>query len=417
MIIMTSRFAYGAFALMIAIMLFYGCVTPNPVPPSNVTNGPTNSVVDGNNRFAMDMYSQLKNKSGNVFFSPFSISTALAMTYEGANGSTASEMSAVLHLPKNDAERKEGYATLIYKINNGGGKSELSTANALWLAKGQPLQVGYSQDVTRYYGGNITQLDFKSDSEGSRKLINSWVENKTHDRIKDLLPDGVITPFTKLVLTNAVYFKGEWVRQFNATFTEDADFHTGTLPTKKVQLMHSTDEFSYMENDKLQMLEMPYSGGNLSMLVLLPKNDDMGSLESSLSVDTLESWKKGMKEDRVEVYMPKFKFETRYMLGDTLQSMGMGQAFSDSADFSKMTGAKDLKINAVIHKAFVEVDEKGTEAAAATAVVMVATSAGPGHEPPPIPVFRADHPFIFIIQEKTTGDILFMGRVADPSAG
>jgi len=410
---------FGIIAFAMLALSISGCFAPPPPfnPGNNTVPGAAGTVAEGNNRFAMDMYSQLKNESGNVFLSPFSISTALAMTYEGANGSTASEMSSVLHLPQNDTERREGYATLIYKINNGGGKSELSTANALWLQKDRPLLGSYTQDVMQYYGGNTSLLDFRSDPEGSRSLINSWVENRTNDRIRNLIPEGLITPSTKLVLINAVYFKGEWVRQFNETDTEDGDFRTGILSSKKVRLMHSTDVFNYMENDKLQMLEMPYSGANLSMLVLLPKNDDMGSLESSLSVDNLESWKQSLEEQSVQVYMPKFKFEKSYMLGDTLQSMGMKQAFEDSADFSKMTGAKDLKIDVVVHKAFVEVDEKGTEAAAATAVIMGPTAAAPGHEPPPIPVFRADHPFIFIIQEKASGSILFMGRVSDPSAG
>jgi serpin B len=409
---------FGLLALIALTIVFAGCVSPQPAPGPghNATLDADNSVVQGNNRFAMDLYSQYKGKEGNVFFSPFSISTALAMTYEGADGKTADEMSSVLHLPVNDTVRREGFSALISVINKGDGKSVLRTANALWLQKDQPLLDSYLRNVRDNYGGEATSLDFKADPDGSRIHINDWVANQTEDKIKDLIPRGLITESTKLVLTNAVYFKGEWVRQFNETFTKEGDFRSAPGVVKKAMLMHAEDEFYYMENEELQMLEMPYSGGNLSMLILLPKGDGMGSLESSLTPENLQSWKQALGKETVQVYMPKFKFDTSYMLGDTLEGMGMQQAFSDSADFSGMTGAKDLKISEVVHKAFVEVDEKGTEDAAATAVIMVPTSIGPGTHAE-IPVFRADHPFIFIIQQKGSGNILFMGRVSDPTAG
>ncbi len=427
----TRNLAYGIIVLIVVAVFFSGClggpappvnpgdnVTPgnNFTPGNNVTYAGNGSVAEGNNHFATDLYSQLKGGEGNIFFSPFSISSALAMTYEGARGQTADEMSAVLHLEKNDSARRGGYAALFAAINRGNKSYELKTANDLWIQKDKPLLENYTQVVQTYYGGSANLMDFHSDPEGSRMAINGRVENQTEGKIQNLIPSGLITTDTRLVLTNAVYFKGEWARQFNTTFTKEEDFTLGSGAKNKVPMMHRTDSFNYSEVDGIQVLEMPYSGGDLSMLVLLPKSGELGQLENSLTPEKLEAWKAGMRTHEVEVYLPKFKFEAKYMLGDTLQNMGMRQAFSDSADFSGMTQAEGLKIDRVVHKAFVEVDEKGTAAAAATAVIMVPTMA-PGGEEPPTPVFRADHPFIFIIQEKGTGNILFMGRVADPTAG
>ena len=404
---------FGIIALIILVAFMPGCTAPQP-PVHNTTAGSVAAVVEGNNLFAMDLYSRYKGEPGNVFFSPFSVSSALAMTYEGANGQTAEEMASVLHLPQNDTLRRDGYYELISEMNGDNG-SVLRTANALWVQNDQPLLASYLQVVQDNYGGAATPLDFRNDAEGSRLLINSWVENKTEDRIQDLLAPGTITPGTKLVLTNAVYFKGSWATQFNSSLTSQDDFTTSPGTVENVSMMHSTDEYSYMENDQLQMLEIPYSG-NLSMLILLPRSEDPSALESSLNMDNLDAWKAGLQKQEVQVSIPKFKFETEYQMGDTLKDMGMAQAFSDSADFSLMTGSKGLKIDQVVHKAFVQVDENGTEAAAATAVVMVATAVEQNPQPS-MPVFRADHPFIFIIQQQDTGNILFMGRVSVPNAG
>ncbi len=404
---------FGIIALIILAASMPGCTSPLP-PVHNTTPGSIGAVVEGNNLFAMDLYSRYKGEQGNVFFSPFSISSALAMTYEGANGQTATEMASVLHLPQNGTLRRDGYYGLINEINGDRG-SVLRTANALWVQNDQPFLASYLQDVQDNYGGAATPLDFKNDPDGSRLQINSWVKGKTDDRIQDLLAPGMITPGTKLVLTNAVYFKGSWATQFNSSLTSQDDFTTSPGTVENVSMMHSTDEYSYMENSQLQMLEMPYSG-NLSMLILLPRSEDPSALESSLNLDNLDAWKAGLQLQEVRVSIPKFKFETEYQMSDTLKDMGMVQAFSDSADFSLMTGKKGLKIDQVVHKAFVQVDENGTEAAAATAVVMVGTAMEQNPQPS-TPVFRADHPFIFIIQQQDTGNILFMGRVSDPSVG
>jgi len=240
------------------------------------------------------------------------------------------------------------------------------------------------------------------------------VEENTGGRIKNLIPRGMLDRFTRLVITNAVYFKGEWVRQFNVKDTREEVFKVPGDRQSTVRMMRRTDEeamFNYGENGLLQILEMPYSGGDVSMLILLPKNGDMELLEKSLNAEKFSGWKSMMQNQRVNVFIPKFRFEKKYFMTETLSGMGMPLAFSPQADFSLMTGKKDLFISDVVHQAFVEVNEEGTEAAAATAVTMKLTAVMPEQ---PIPVFRADRPFIFIIQRNAGGDILFMGRVSSP---
>lgn len=390
---------------------------PEPKPKlSDIKN-----VVDANNQFAVDYYSKLKSKNNdNIFFSPFSISSAFAMTYEGAKGQTAEEMRSVFYFPEDSNLRRTEYATIFDEINKGDKKYKLSSANALWAQQDYQFSRDFFSDVEKYYGGKATNLDFNKDPEGSRVTINNWVENQTNDKIQDLIPMGAIQPMTKLVLTNAVYFKGEWVKQFNKNDTKEENFRTSNSGTVKAQMMQRTDDeaiFNYAENNNLQMLEMPYSGDELSILFLLPKNDNLTELESMLSTKNISDWKNDLEEQRVKVYIPKFKFETKYSMVDDLEAMGMSLAFSDFADFSGMTatGKKDLKIDQAIHQAFVEVNEEGTEAAAATAVAMVLRAAHGPLKEPKIPIFLADHSFIFLIQQKSTGNILFIGRVVNPN--
>ncbi len=386
---------------------------PEPKPePEDINN-----VIDANNRFALDYYFQLKEEnSGNIFLSPFSISSALAMTYEGAKGQTAEEMRTVFYFPLDDNLRRTGYAKTFNELNKEGKKYKLRTANALWAQIDYQFLTEYLDRVEKYYRGKATNLNFKKDPENSRITINNWVEDQTNNKIKDVIPQGMISSLTKLVLTNAIYFKGEWVRQFNTEDTRDENFRISKNDSVKVPMMQRTDEdarFNYAENNKLQILEMPYSGEELSMLILLPKNNDLTTLENLLSTKKLSEWKKNLENQRVKIFIPKFKFETKYFMADDLKEMGMPTAFRGlDADFSGMDGTKDLYISEVIHQAFVEVSEEGTEAAAATAVIM--DTAAPGQKTPEIPVFRADHPFMFLIQEKDTGNILFLGRVINP---
>jgi len=408
--------------LIIAIgLLLTSCAPVINIPTLNPGNkADAGDVVQANNLFALDLYNHYKTKEGNIFFSPYSISTALAMTYEGAKGKTASEIQDVFHFPKDGEKMRSGYANVISELNKKDKPYELQTANALWAHNGFTFLDDYFDLIGKYYGGKVTNLDFVKDTENSRKTINTWVEQQTKNKIKDLIPAGMLDPTTRLVLTNAIYFKGDWIKQFEKNNTRPQDFRITPENQVEVQMMNRTDKeakFNYAENDILQILEMPYKGDELSMLVLLPKNDDLEKLENSLSLKNIESWKKGLENQRVKVYFPKFKFETKYFMKDDLTSMGMPTAFTwPDADFTGMTGdipqEDRLYIGFVIHQAYVEVDEKGTEAAAATAVGML-TGAAPGFVEQ-IPVFLADHPFIFIIQHKETGNILFMGRVSDP---
>ena len=414
----------GAFALV--IFLPGGDKQPVPivddeestpiVDDNGVTPEEVSTVIEANNKFALDLYSRYKTKEDNIFFSPYSISTALAMTYEGARGQTAEEMQSVFYFPEDDDERRSSYANLYNEINKEDKEYKLNTANALWAEHSFQFLDEYFNIVEEYYGGKVTNLDFKQDPEGSRIIINDWVEEKTNNKIKDLIPSGLIDSMTRLVLTNAIYFKGEWVKQFNEDATQEQNFRVSSSDGVKVQMMQRIDNesiFNYAEDDKLQILEMPYSGEDLSMLIFLPKNDDMKALENSITIKKLTEWRANLEKKRVDIFIPKFKLETKYFMAQDLMEMGMPSAFV-SADFSGITGKKDLFISNVIHQAFVEVNEEGTEAAAATAVIMPLTSIGsePG---PQIPTFRADHPFIFIIQQNDTGNILFMGRVDNPS--
>ncbi|MFH0762728.1 MAG: serpin family protein [Candidatus Omnitrophota bacterium] len=381
----------------------------------------SNSVVNANNQFAFDLYSKYKSKDGNIFYSPYSISSALAMTYEGARGKTAEEMQAVFHFPQDASRRRDSFLKIYQQINKKDKKYKLSIANALWAQEDYKFLEDYFNLVGKYYGGKTTNLDFINETEKSRLTINSWVEEQTNNKIKDLIPRGILNSLTRLVLTNAIYFKGFWLKQFDKKDTKEEDFRVSPGNKIKTQMMRLTGEeanFNYAETDKLQILELPYEGNDLSMLILLPKEDDLKAMEESLNSEKLSEWKKLLKNEEVNVYLPKFKFETKYFMAQDLKSMGMPTAFSlgidfgGEADFSGMTGNKRLNIDQVIHQAFVEVNEEGTEAAAATAVVM---TEGLSMLPKPIKIFKADHPFIFIIQDRDTGNILFVGRVSDPT--
>jgi len=270
------------------------------------------------------------------------------------------------------------------------------------------------------YGAKATNLDFITKPEDSRITINQWIEDQTNNKIRDLIPAGSIDSLTRLVITNAVYFKGTWERQFNENETSSQDFRTSDGTILSVAMMQRTDEnatYGYTENEDLQVLRMPYesdSGKHLSMVVLLPRDGDLAALEGSLSAGSLEELEQNLTTRRVMVYFPKFTMETKYSLPATLSAMGMPTAFSPSADLSGMDGTRNLYIGDVIHQAFVDVNEEGTEAAAATAVVVQRAMVPMGQ--PPIPVFRADHPFLFLIQEDESGLILFIGRVEHPES-
>ena len=385
-------------------------------PPLTDNTGSTEQgiqdVVNANNKFAFDLYSKLdKKEDGNIFYSPYSISAALAMTYEGAEGQTAEEMKSVFYFPEDNILRPN-FAAIYNDINKENKDYELKTGNALWAQKEFPFLQEYMSRVEDYYGGKATILDFVKETEKSRQTINSFIEEQTKDKIKELIPVGSLGYMTRLVLTNAIYFKGTWEWEFDKTDTRDGIFTIAPDNTVETSMMYMSPEeakFNYAETEKLQILELPYKGEKISMLILLP-TEDLDTIESVLTVEKLNEYKSQMKETKLDsISLPKFEFDTKYFMKDALVSLGMPTAFSDNADFSGMTGKKDLCISSVIHQAYVGVDEEGTEAAAATAVIMRELSVRPTN------VFRADHPFIFIIQEKSTENILFFGRVVDPT--
>ncbi len=384
---------------------------------TGATSAGVASVVQANNQFAFDLYSSLEsdpaNNGRNIFFSPYSISSAAAIAYEGARGATAQEMESVFHFPPDAAVRRPAFARLYNEMNQQASGYTLDTANALWIEKTYALLPSYTGTAMEYYGANATNMDFKSDPSGSTDAINKWAEGKTNGKITNLIPQGGITPLTRLVITNAVYFKGKWARQFDKSLTHAADFHVSANKTVQAQMMSMSGEkakFNYTETDKLQALDMQYQDSNLSMLVLLPKDGDIAGLEASLDPEMIAGIRSSLSSRQINVIFPKFTFEAGYSLGKDLSAMGMQGAFDPGmADFSGMDGSKNLSISEIYHKAYIDVNEEGTEAAAATAIVMTASAAMPNQ-------FVADHPFIFLIQDRSSGEILFMGRVMDPTA-
>jgi serpin B len=421
----TSKLTIAAVALAILV----GGAAPRPAAPK-ADAGPQPSagaatadpeavaIGQGINQFAFDLYAQLAARKGNLFYSPQSISTALAMTWAGARGETAAQMAKTLRLPADRLEKPESIhaanAKLLAGLSAAREKQgyELSAANALWGQKGYAWLPDFLGVVKTNYGAGLEEVDFVKNAEGARQTINLWVEKETREKIKDLIPPGVLDPMTRLVLTNAIYFKGDWDHAFKKDRTNDEDFFAEGGRKVKAPMMNQSEQFGYMDGGEFQALEMPYKGDALSMVVLLPKKEDgLAALEKTLSAEKVAGWIGELRNRKVQVTVPKFKTTAQFMLADTLKALGMPLAFDpDKADFSGMDGKRDLFISAVIHKAFVDVNEEGTEAAAATAVVMKMRSAPA--EPPP--VFRADHPFLFLIRDKRSGCILFLGRVVNP---
>ncbi len=384
-------------------------------PRPGVEASESQTLVEGNTRFALELYGQLKAKPGNLFFSPYSISTALAMTYAGARGETEKQMSRVLHLELGQGQVHSSFSTLQRELGEAGKQAgvQLNVANALWGQQGHPFLPEFLRTAKGEYQANIKQADFATAAEAARNEINRWVEQQTKDKIMDLLPPGSLNGATRLVLANAVYFKGIWAKQFKKAETTTQPFHISNSREAQAPLMHHFDEVRYMENGDFQAVELPYQGGRISMLVLLPRQvEGCGALENMLSAAMSSRSLSQMKQQKVELFLPRFKLESDFKLNGALANLGMKDPFGPKADFSGMDGARDLYISDVFHKAWGEVNEEGTEAAAATGVV--AALASVRRAPPPIPVFRADHPFIFLIRDTRSGSVLFLGRFAHP---
>lgn len=399
-----------ASAVVVALFLFAGSLSAADKPTASAS---VPEVVSGNSQFAIDLYKKLtsdnKTKEKNIFASPYSISTALAMTYAGSRGNTQKQMAAVLHFSVAEPKLHEDFQNLLGQTKAPNKSYQLSVANALWGQQDYHFEEGFLGLIRKHYDGGFNTVDYVRAIDKSRSTINQWVENKTANKIKDLIHDGDLSADTRLVLTNAIYFKGDWAAKFKKDATKPEPFTVVSGKTVSVPMMAQTAHFPYAENDDLQVIELPYAGDDLSMLVLLPKKG-IDKLDASLSLAQLQELKKKLRDEKVAVALPKFKFETRYYLEDSLKGMGMPDAFSDAdADFSGMTGNRRLRIAHVIHQAMIDVNEEGSEAAAATAVIMDTKSFSMTQE------FRADHPFVFAIVHKATDSILFIGRVSNPS--
>ena len=378
------------------------------------------TLAESNNQFALTLYSRLAEEAGdkNLFVSPFSISSALGMTYAGARGETAEQMKSVLELNLPDERLHPAFASLNKQLNTAAGEEayQLNTANALWGQEDYDFLDEFVNLTQEYYGAGLRRVDYRTAAgrEDARETINSWVSEETQGKIEELISRGVLTNLTRLVLTNAVYFKGLWASPFDQKRTEKAPFTLADGSTTEADMMYQKHRFGYLEMEGgTKLLEMPYKGDELSMVVLLPPEaDGLDELEQDLSRERLTGWLGKAHPREVKVYLPRFEMTWKTDLVKTLKAMGMEDAFSlPPADFSGMTGEKDLFISNVVHKAYVKVDEEGTEAAAATGVVVGITSVQPDQ-----PVFRADHPFLFCIRHRETGSILFMGRVMDPAS-
>ncbi|MFA6887983.1 MAG: serpin family protein [Candidatus Woesearchaeota archaeon] len=397
-------------SIILIICFLASCTLNQTVEPiilneSEATVEGVAAVVVANNQFAFELFSQIDNED-NIFFSPYSISTALAMTYEGARGSTAEEMQAVFHFPD---ELRQNNALIYNNLNAVQDEYKLNTANALWTSQDYVFLPEYLTTVETYYGGKAQSVDF-NDAEKASEIINTWVEQQTNNKIKDLISSDNINSETKLILTNAIYFKGKWEYPFKESNTKDKEFTTFTGESVQVPMMYAEKYYKYAETDDVQVLEIPYEGDTISMIIILPK-ENFDSL--NLSTETIDEYTRMLNHEEVIVYLPRFTFKTKYSLNSHLIELGMPAAFSSTkADFSGMTSSNDLYIGFVIHQAFIEVNEEGTEAAAATAVGVETTSLGPEETEPYM--FNANHPFVFIIKDNETGTILFIGKVNNP---
>jgi serpin B len=401
-----------AFACILSILAAVASAQP---PSSSAPTAQRAALAESNNAFCMDLYARLRGEPGNLFFSPASISTAFAMSYAGASGNTASEMAAALHFTLPPEQLHPAMGALLARLNAPHAGYQLHVANALWVQQGEHFLPQFLEVTRTSYAAGLHTVDFAHGSEAARSTINGWVEKQTADKIRDLMPAGTVTPDTRLVLTNAIYFNGDWKDPFDKTATQNEDFHLSGSGSVKTPLMHRAGGYNFFDGGSFKALEMPYKEGELSMIVLLPNDaDGLQALEQSLTPANLHGWTAKLQyARRVILTLPRFTMTQRFELNDVLAALGMKLAFErGKADFSGMTGEPGLWIGSAIHKAFIDVNEEGTEAAAATGISMRAGAAM--REPPPT-VFRADHPFLFLIRENTSGNILFMGRVTDPT--
>ncbi|MDR3752517.1 MAG: serpin family protein [Terracidiphilus sp.] len=404
------------FSLLLALFCGSALVAAKASPAASADQ---DEAVRGSNAFAVDLYGRLSSQPGNLFFSPESISTAFAMTYAGAHGQTATEMARVFHFTLPPERLHPAIGTLLAGMNAPHPGYALRVADALWAEKDENFLPAYLKLVQTNYGAGFHPVEFKSAPDSVRVTINQWVEKQTNNKIQNLLGPGTVTPLSRLILTNAIYFKAAWADQFSKSATENKDFHLSASKTIQAPTMYNSGGYYYLKGPSFQALLMPYEKDEISMLILLPNSvDGLPALERSLSASNLDKWTAALSyEHEVIVHLPRFKITQQFELSSTLKDLGMKTAFDgNSADFSGMTGDKSLVISAAIHKAYIDLDENGTEAAAATAVIMEMATAMQSRTPPPPPIiFTADHPFLFLIRDNASGAILFMGRITDPT--
>lgn len=385
------------------------CVTSVPMSQT------TDAFIEGNTTFGVNLFHVLRHadEQSNIFYSLYSISSALAMTYAGARGVTAQEMAKVFHWPEDQDAVHLSFAALQRKLDTVSGEAgvQLDIANSIWVQKGITLLPCFMDILKTCYSSEAHDVDFVAETEGARHAINEWTAGKTKGHIKELIQPGTVNASTVLVLCNAVYFSGLWQSPFKPEQTHDAPFYTGFGEPVTVPMMHQTMDTVLGAFDGMNAIELPYGNGTLSMILFLPsERGGLKSLEEKLTPEKLLEWITLLERSnvtQVSVFIPKFKFTSAFELSEILAEMGMPSAFND-ADFSGMTGSANLAISKVVHQAYIDVHETGTKAAAATAVVMVKSAM---RSPA---VFRADHPFIFLIRDRETQSILFLGRVVNP---
>ena len=371
------------------------------------------TIADGNNRFALDLYQHLSQTQGNLFFSPYSLSTALAMTYAGAAGQTAEEMADLLHfrLPSPAIHSAFSQLANLIALDKSAGY-KLQIANRLWGQQNYGFLASFMNLTQEYYGSPFAEVDFQHQPDLARDTINEWIAQKTEENIKDLIPEGVLNNSTRLVLTNAIYFEGNWLSPFQSQYTEENLFTTESGQQVIVPMMYQKNRFWYGSYDGVEVLRLFYVDYGLSMLILLPNSlERLGQLEQNLSVETLQPFINcADQEYMVELWLPKFKMTAEFDLKQTLFQMGMATAFNpEAANFAGMNGNPgDLYLSTVVHKAFLNVNEVGTEAGGASGVIAASRSTAP------TTTFRADHPFIFLIQDNESDSILFIGRLMNP---
>jgi serpin B len=391
---------------------------PRDTSPS-VDASDLTALVDGNNAFAFDLYQVLKQTGGNLFYSPYSISEALAMAYAGARGETEKDMAEALNFTLSQARLHPAFNSLDLQLKQrrqgAAGKNgtgfKLDVANAIWGQKDYQFLAQYLDVLAQNYGAGLRIVDFIKQTEQSRVTINQWVSDQTQGKIKDLIPPGAISDMTRLVLTNAVYFNAAWQYPFNKEATSDGAFYLLDGSSVTAPMMKQTESFGYAEGANYEAVELPYSGQELSMVILLPKAGQFEAFENSLDAELVKTIIGQLEMNEVSLTMPKFEYESSFGLKQALSTLGMGVAFTPDADFSGMNGDHNLLIQDVLHKAFVSVDEAGTEAAAASGVI-VGITAMPAQQAQ----VTINRPFLFLIRDIATGSIIFVGRVLNPTA-